>query len=154
MTAQTLERKLKPFERPVEGDLLKWLYLHLPPRPIYSRKSHQDYSQAVSILMLELEAGNLSVDNRRSIEQYLKAVVPFIEDYEKKEFPRKDVSPEKMLRFLMERNHLNQYDMAKYLGGQSVVSAILGGKRQLTRDQIERLGARFHLSPGAFFPAR
>ena len=34
MTIATLEKKLKPLEAPVDNELLRWLYLHLPPQPI------------------------------------------------------------------------------------------------------------------------
>jgi HTH-type transcriptional regulator/antitoxin HigA len=153
MTTQTLERKLKPFEEPVEEGLLKWLYLHLPPRPMTSKKSHGAYCRVIGILLAELEAGRLSAGDRRSVEQYLKAVVPFIEEYEKKEFRLKGTSPEDMLRFFMEQNNLGQYDLASELGGQPVVSDILQGKRQMTRRHIERLSARFNVSPAAFYPS-
>ncbi|MFH1725900.1 MAG: hypothetical protein ABII00_14925 [Elusimicrobiota bacterium] len=42
--------------------------------------------------------------------------------------------------------------MAKELGGQPVVSDVLRGRRKLTRDHIERLGRRFHVSPATFYP--
>lgn len=154
MTVQTLERKLKPFEKPVEGELLRWLYLHLPPRPVTSRRSHAAYSTAISILMQELEGESVSSRDRSSIESYLQAVAPFVEEYERKEFRLKRISPETMLQFLMEQNNLSQYDIASELGGQPVVSDVLRGKRRLTREHIERLGARFHVSPAAFYGGR
>ena len=153
MTTQTLEKQLKPLEEPIQGTLLKWLYLHLPPRPITTKKLHGAYSHAIAILMKALGEEGLSAGDYRSIEQYLQAVVPFVEGYEKKETPLKDVTPEQMLRFLMEQNSLSQYDMASELGGQPVVSEILNGKRRLTREHIERLSARFHTSPATFYPA-
>ncbi len=52
----------------------------------------------------------------------------------------------------MDQHKLTQYDLAAELGGQPVVSAILNGKRKLNRRQIERLAARFHVSPASFYP--
>ncbi|MBI5242129.1 MAG: helix-turn-helix domain-containing protein [Elusimicrobia bacterium] len=153
MTTRTLERKLRPLGKPVQWALLKWLYLRLPPRPILNKKTHAAYSRALSILMRALEESGISTDDRRSIEAYLEAAAPFIEEYEKKEFPLGQTSPEDMLRFLMEQNNLSQYDLASDLGGQPVVSDILHGKRHLTREHIERLSLRFHVSPAAFYPA-
>lgn len=69
----------------------------------------------------------------------------------KKEFAIDPASPEEMLSFLMEQNGLSQYDLADELGGQPVVSDILRGKRKLSRDHIERLGERFHVSPASFY---
>ncbi len=151
MTVQTLERKLRPFEKPVEGELLRWLYLHLPPRPVTDRKSHAAYSTAISILMREIETGDVSSRDRLSIEAYLRAVAPFMTEYEQKEFRLKRSTPEAVLQFLMEQNKMSQYDIASDLGGQPVVSDILRGKRRLTREHMERLGSRFHVSPAVFY---
>lgn len=85
MRMTKLERKLKPLESPVDNKLLGWLYLHLPPQPVKSRKMHRDYSEAVRILMRESDS--LDADNRAAVGQYLSAVIPFIEQYEKREFP-------------------------------------------------------------------
>ena len=52
----------------------------------------------------------------------------------------------------MEQHDLSQYDLAKDVGGQSVVSQILSGKRKLTRDHIERLSKRFGVTPATFYP--
>ncbi|HLG13463.1 MAG TPA: helix-turn-helix domain-containing protein [Blastocatellia bacterium] len=150
MTIATLEKKLKPLELPVDNELLRWLYLHLPPRPIKSRKTHRSYSEAVRILMGE--SGSLDAENRTAVGQYLNAVIPFIEHYEKREFSIGSATPEEVFAFLMEQHDLSQYDLAKELGGQPVVSQILRGKRRLTREHIERLSKRFGVTPATFYP--
>jgi HTH-type transcriptional regulator/antitoxin HigA len=152
MTVATLEKKLKPLEAPVENELLRWLYLHLPPRPIKTRKMHRAYSEATRILMRGSE--DLDAADRTAVGQYLSAIVPFIEQYEKRARPMGPASPEEVLEFLMEQNDLSQYDLAKELGGQPVVSQILKGKRKLTREHIERLSKRFGVTPATFYPTR
>lgn len=151
MTVQALEKKLRPFEEPVKSELLKWLYLHLPPQPITRKRMHRAYAEAVSILIRELQEGSLDPSNREAIKRYFNVVVPFIEDFEKEKFPIGTVTPEEMLRFLMEQNQLTQHDLAREVGGQSVVSNILRGKRRLTREHIERLSQRFHIRPATFY---
>ncbi len=153
MTVETLERKLRPLEEPVSNPLLKWLYLHLPPQPISSRKMHHSYAEAAGILMKERELGTPDAATREATTKYLKAMLPFIEEYEKKAFPATPVSAEDMLRFLMEQNGLSQYDLAKDLGGQPAVSYVLNGKRKLTREQISRLARRFHVAETTFYPS-
>jgi HTH-type transcriptional regulator/antitoxin HigA len=111
---------------------------------------HRGYSEAVRILMRESDS--LDADNRAAVGRYLSAVIPFIEQYEKREFPIGPATPEEVLRFLMEQHDLTQYDLAKELGGQPVVSQILGGKRRLTREHIERLSRRFAVTPATFYP--
>ena len=152
MTVQTLEKKLKPLEEPVSNPLLKWLYLHLPPQPLANRNRHHAYAKAAGILMKERELGTLDPASRAATTKYLNSILPFIEGYEKKEFPIESVSPEEMLRFLMEQNNLSQYDLAEELGGQPAVSYVLTGKRKLTREQITRLSRRFHVSEASFYP--
>ena len=82
MTIAALEKKLKPLEAPVDDELLRWLYLHLPPQPIKNRKMHDKYSEAVRILMRR-ESATLDANSRAAIGQYLSAVIPFIEQFEK-----------------------------------------------------------------------
>lgn len=150
MTIVALEKMLKPLEAPLDNEFLRWLYLHLPPRPIKSRKMHEGYSEAVRTLMRE--SASLDSDSRTAVSQYLSAVVPFIEQFEKKEFSIGLATPEQVLAFFIEQHDLSQYDLAKDLGGQPVVSQILSGKRRLTREHIERLSKRFGVSAATFFP--
>ncbi len=154
MTVGTLEKKLKPLGMPVGKGLLRWLYLHLPPQPIKTKKMHRRYSEAIRILMRERESGGLGAAGREAVSKYLGAVVPFVEQYEKREFPIGSATPEEVLRFFMEEHELSQYDLAKELGGQPVVSDILRGKRRLSREHIERLSKRFGVSPATFYPER
>jgi hypothetical protein len=78
-------------------ELLRWLYLHLPPQTIKTRKMHHGYSQMIRILIRE--SGSLDADNRMAVGQYLNAVIPFIEQYEKREFPIGPATPRKCLGF-------------------------------------------------------
>jgi HTH-type transcriptional regulator/antitoxin HigA len=76
-----------------------------------------------------------------------------IERYEEQQFAIPDSSPVVVLRFLIERHGLKQRDLAADLGGESVVSEVLSGKRKLNAAHIELLSKRFHVSPAVFFPA-
>ncbi|MBI3297412.1 MAG: helix-turn-helix domain-containing protein [Elusimicrobia bacterium] len=150
MTIAMLERKLKPLEVPVPNGILRWLYLHLPPQPMKNRKMHRDYSAGVRILMES--NSTLDAGSKAAITQYLSAVLPFIAQYEKKEFAVASSTPEEVFQFLLVQNDLSQYDVAKELGGQPVVSEVLRGKRRLTREHIERLSKRFGVTPATFYP--
>ena len=55
------------------------------------------------------------------------------------------------LRELMQQHGLTQKDLPE-IGAQSVVSAVLKGKRQLNVRQIARLSERFGLPADAFMP--
>jgi HTH-type transcriptional regulator/antitoxin HigA len=75
-----------------------------------------------------------------------------IERYEEEQDSLPKASPADVLRFLLDRHGLKQRDIARDLGGESVVSEVLSGKRKLNTTQIERISKRFHVSPAVFFP--
>ena len=76
-----------------------------------------------------------------------------IERYEEEHYSIPKASPADVLRFLLDRHGLKQRDLAAELGGESVVSEVLSGKRRLNAAHIEELSKRFHVSPAVFFPA-
>jgi HTH-type transcriptional regulator / antitoxin HigA len=51
----------------------------------------------------------------------------------------------------MEEHHLLQKDLTDVFGTPSIVSEVLNRKRELNKEQIARLSARFHVSPELFF---
>jgi HTH-type transcriptional regulator/antitoxin HigA len=55
------------------------------------------------------------------------------------------------LRVLMDQHNLNTTDFKNEIGGKSMVSQVLSGGKQLTRNHIERLAKRFGISPALFF---
>lgn len=55
-----------------------------------------------------------------------------------------------MIRTLMSSHHLKGSDLPE-IGDKTMVSKVLNGKRQLTRNAIEALSARFGLRPAMFF---
>jgi HTH-type transcriptional regulator/antitoxin HigA len=75
-----------------------------------------------------------------------------IERYEEQQFPLPQASPAEVLSFLLDQHGLKQRDIAVELGGESVVSEVLSGRRKLNATHIERLSRRFGVSPAAFFP--
>jgi HTH-type transcriptional regulator/antitoxin HigA len=76
-----------------------------------------------------------------------------IERYEEQHYSIPIASPADVLRFLLDRRGLKQRDIAAELGGESVVSEVLSGKRKLNAAHIELLSKRFHVSPAVFFPS-
>ncbi|MDY0135965.1 MAG: hypothetical protein RBS36_02225 [Thiomicrospira sp.] len=56
-----------------------------------------------------------------------------------------------LLATLMEQYQLKMDDLKEEIGSKSLISQVLHGKRALTKQHIERLAQRFHLSPAAFF---
>ena len=56
-----------------------------------------------------------------------------------------------VLKTIMDQYQLKADDLKNELGSKSLVSMILSGSRNLTRDHIQALSQRFKLSPSVFF---
>jgi len=56
-----------------------------------------------------------------------------------------------VLRTLMNQYGLKTNDFKEEIGGKSMVSMILHGSRMLSRNHIQALSTRFHISPSIFF---
>ncbi len=56
-----------------------------------------------------------------------------------------------VLTTLMDQYQLKADDLKTEIGSRSLVSMILHGSRNLTREQIQSLSKRFKISPAAFF---
>jgi len=74
-----------------------------------------------------------------------------IEDFEEKRYRLPRAQPLGALRCLMQQHGLKQKDLADVFGAPSLVSEVLSGKRELNKDHIKRLSARFHVLPEVFF---
>jgi HTH-type transcriptional regulator / antitoxin HigA len=74
-----------------------------------------------------------------------------IENFEDQNYKLKAATPREVLCELMESNGLKQKDLMDVFGAESTVSAVLNGKREMTREHIKRLSSRFRISPEVFF---
>jgi HTH-type transcriptional regulator / antitoxin HigA len=114
------------------------------PEVIRDEKQNQDY-----IRRLEKLTSKKSLN--RAEEKLIELLVVLIDDFEAKHYPVPDASPVAIVRHLMEAHNLRQKDLLDVFGTESIVSEVLHGKRELTRDHIRRLSARFGVSPAVFF---
>jgi HTH-type transcriptional regulator/antitoxin HigA len=122
----------------------KYLVKQEAPKTISSREQHQAYISR--LLDLQRKAHRTAEETETA-----KLLVVLIADYEAKHVAIESASGVDVLKELMESNGLRQKDLAEDVGGESIASLILRGKRQLNRQQMERLGQRFHVSPAVFF---
>jgi HTH-type transcriptional regulator/antitoxin HigA len=95
---------------------------------------------------------DLFKENRSPEEDKLfNLLANLLEDYEKRTLSQLEKSsPLETLKFLMQENNLRQTDLADIFGTQSVVSEVLGGKREITKKQAKALAERFSLRIEAF----
>jgi HTH-type transcriptional regulator / antitoxin HigA len=122
----------------------KYLVKDEAPKTISSPQQHEAYISR--LLELQRKAHRTAEEMETA-----KLLVVLIADYEAKHFTIEKASGVEVLRELMDANGLRQKDLAEDLGGESIVSLILKEKRQLNRQQMEKLSQRFHVSPAVFF---
>src|SRR6266404_4864800 len=123
---------------------VKYLVKEEAPRTISTRDQHQAY---ISRLLELQRKAHRTADEMETA----KLLVVLIADYEGKHFTIEKASGVEVLKELMDTNGLRQKDLAEDLGGESIVSLILKEKRQLNRQQMEKLSQRFQVSPAVFF---
>jgi HTH-type transcriptional regulator / antitoxin HigA len=115
-----------------------------PKKIISSAQQHETYIQR--LLELQRKAHRTPEDTETA-----KLLIVLIADYEARHFTIAKVSGVEVLKELMAATGLRQKDLADDLGGESIVSLALKEKRQLNRQQMEKLSQRFHVSPAVFF---
>jgi HTH-type transcriptional regulator/antitoxin HigA len=116
--------------------------------PLHPIADDVQYEAATAAMNGLIDAG--AGDEAHALAPLLGLLSEFIADYEVTTVTPPDASPAEVLRLLMEQHGLKQGDLPE-IGSQGVVSELLSGKRDLNRNQIARLSARFGVNPGTFF---
>jgi len=133
------------------GKIYLSLIEHFPIKPIENKEEH-DLALYVVTELIELSNEEVfKEEDQIQVDHYLKALGMMLHEYEKIKFPRQKVKGYEMLEYLMELQGLKQADLSEELGGQSIVSAVLSGKRELNKKQIQKLARRFHVPVNVFF---
>ena len=70
-------------------------------------------------------------------ERILQLLLTLIEKYEDEHYP-------------MEANDLKQADLVNVIGSSGVVTEVVNGKRQISKNQAQALGKFFHVEPKLF----
>ena len=122
----------------------KYLVRQEAPKIISSPEQHQAYISR--LLDLQRKAHRSAEETETA-----KLLVVLIADYEAKHSVIEKASGVQVLGELMAANGLRQKDLADDLGGESIVSLILQEKRQLNRQQMEKLSRRFQVSPALLY---
>ncbi len=116
--------------------------------PLGAITSEKDYKRRVRVMDELLD--RIGANESHRLMPLLDLVTREVEAYEAKQQALPEAAPADVLAFLMEEHNLKQTDLAEELGGQSIVSAILNGKRELNTRQVKALAARFNVSPAVF----
>lgn len=117
----------------------------MPPKVIHNDEENEAYTE----ILMELDRRSERLT--KAERDFSELLTLLIEDYEEKRYPVPKAKPISVIRFLMDQHGLKQKDLNGIFRTVSIASEVLNGKRELNKDQIERLSARFHVSPEVFF---
>jgi HTH-type transcriptional regulator/antitoxin HigA len=117
------------------------------PHLIHSEEQLETYTKALYRLTALAEPTPTQIEA-------IELLTLLIGRYEEEHYTLPKASPIEVLKSLLAQHSLKQRGLAADLGGESVVSEILSGRRKLNTTHIERLSLRFHVSPAIFFPAQ
>ena len=87
----------------------------------------------------------------RAERGYLDVLAGLIERYKDEHHGIDPLPDREILQFLIEQSGKSQLHVARETGiANSTISAVLRGKRELTRRQMENFSAYFHVGSGVF----
>lgn len=120
------------------------LIARLPLRPI---RTEAELDAAAGVIDELTDRDDLSPAE----SDYLDVLGDLVEKYEDEHVEMPHVSDAAMLRTLMEEKGVKQADVVRGTGiSKTVLSLVLNGKRDLTREHIRVLSKYFDVNPAAF----
>jgi len=115
-----------------------------PPRVIRTEEENEYY---IGVLEEMERHKDLDEDEK----QFAELLTVLIENFEDAHYQLRPATPLEVIQELMDANSLRQKDLVDVFGTESIVSEVLNGKRELNKDHIKKLIARFNVSPELFF---
>jgi HTH-type transcriptional regulator / antitoxin HigA len=94
-----------------------------------------------------IDSGEMTLEE----QDYINVLGILVHEYEGKTVSVLDLSGVELLQALIDEWGLKQKDLVPIFKTESIVSAILSGKRKLTLEHIEKLSSFFHVPPSTFF---
>lgn len=123
------------------------LIRQFPLMPIESEKVHRRGVVVADKLLEKKARGGLSPGEAG----YLSVLLKLLESYEIAKYPRRRVDDGEMLAHLIEAKGITQAQVERDTGiAAPTISAVIAGRRRLTRVQIGILANYFHVAPTAF----
>lgn len=123
-------------------------YLHIA--------NDSDYKKATTLIEALMQETDDSEDNpanglieilSHAIKAYEQSDTELMKFHKEANLDAPDVA---MLRLLMDQHNLGVNDFPE-IGDKSLISKILSGKRNLTKQHIQKLSERFSINPKLFF---
>lgn len=124
-----------------------WLALHSALGVAAPIKDEAHYERLVEFSRQLAE--RLPDDANDPLWALVSLIAERIAEYERKAHPWPQIAPHKLLAQLMIEHRLSQKDLPE-IGPQSLVSAVLSGKRKLNLRQVKALAKRFSVPMEVF----
>lgn len=115
------------------------------PRVIHTEELNEKFIRLLGDLDFRWDT---LTDDEKQLHELLLLLV---QDFERRNYKLRSATPIEVVAELMEANGLKQKDLVGVFETASIVSEVLNGKRELTKDHIRRLSERFNISPELFF---
>ena len=115
-----------------------------PPRPIKSEAELLAVQETIDAL---LDSGEIASET----QDYINVLGILVHEYEEKHVSIPDLSGVELLQALIDEFELKQKDLVPIFKTESIVSAVLNGRRKFTVEHIEKLADFFNISPATFF---
>lgn len=118
------------------------------PKIIETEAEYEEYLAVTENLIAKKE-------NRTTEETTLfRLLVKLIEDYEEQSYSLADWSPllpHEILQHLLESSRTKQADLVGVISSsKGLISALVNGRRAISKEQAKKLGIYFKVSPGLF----
>jgi len=119
------------------------LLMETLPSVILSEEELERLTEEVNRLITKgIKQGELSPEEERLLE--LLSVL--IESYEDEHYPIPELSPNEVLKFLIDERGLKQSDLLHVFGSSGVTSEVVNGKRSISKAQAKKLAKFFKVS--------
>ncbi len=124
-------------------DQYGFLLAKYQPKPITSEEENQE-----AIALAE------ELEHRTSLSQeeeiLLELLYVLIEQFETENYPIPEGNPQEILKHLMEENNIKQEELIGIIGSRGVVSEVVNGKRNISKNQAKALANFFHVDVSLF----
>ncbi len=119
--------------------------------PLVPIKNDTHLDEAHKIAQALIFRGDISSDEADYLEVLLDAIGKYERQHHALDFAY--LSPHEVLQSFMRDHGLKQVEMQAILGVSSgVMSELVSGKRELTKEHCVKLGQHFKVSPAIFLP--
>lgn len=116
----------------------------MPPRAIHDDVAYRNVLEMIGAVLARPKL-------TKGQTEYVETWAVLVEAYELEHHGiGDDVTPIEALQYLIDEAGMNASDLGRLLGNRSLGSAILNGRRELSKAHIRALADHFKVEPGLF----